>query len=199
MIALCPQHHAQADVGTFTNVQLRGFKEAAAADNVDGRFDWMRRKLLVTVGRAICWEERTILTLRNERVIWVNRDDDGYLLLNLKMPTTSDQPRLFLQDNSWVLRGKPTDFECPPNGRLIEAKYKNSDYLRVEFRELDDLEGLTLHRPNVDWTGKVEFPIVVATIRLTIGGADIQLDETGIRLGGRNVNTGIVLGTIHIR
>src|SRR3990172_955656 len=51
MIALCGEHHAKADVGAFTREQLREFKRGAIerAEEVKGRFDWMRHSLLAVV------------------------------------------------------------------------------------------------------------------------------------------------------
>jgi hypothetical protein len=39
-----------------------------------------------------------------------------------------------MEDNYWIIRGEPTDFECPPSGRLIHAIYPNGDELRIEFK-----------------------------------------------------------------
>lgn len=50
MVALCAEHHAKADAGAFTPEQLRGYKSSARRTPVQGRFDWMRNKLLAAVG-----------------------------------------------------------------------------------------------------------------------------------------------------
>jgi hypothetical protein len=71
---------------------------------------------LVVVGGNLFYECYTILSLGDGPVIWLTRDEDGYLSLSVRMLTTSGQPRLELLENFWVLHGKPEkDFECPPS------------------------------------------------------------------------------------
>jgi hypothetical protein len=44
MIALCTQHHKQADGGAYTNEQLHAMKnDSAHAEEVRGQFNWLRR------------------------------------------------------------------------------------------------------------------------------------------------------------
>lgn len=52
MIALCSEHHLKADAGAFTVDQLCEFKLKGAVNREElrGRFDWLRNKLLVVVG-----------------------------------------------------------------------------------------------------------------------------------------------------
>ncbi|HEY5431250.1 MAG TPA: hypothetical protein VIK04_19190 [Solirubrobacteraceae bacterium] len=42
MVALCLQHHKEADAGAFTPEQLRAFKTIAARDRPIGRVNWKR-------------------------------------------------------------------------------------------------------------------------------------------------------------
>jgi len=42
MIALCLQHHKEADAGTFTEAQLKQLKKTSASREVKGRFNWKR-------------------------------------------------------------------------------------------------------------------------------------------------------------
>jgi hypothetical protein len=172
MIALCATHHAQADAGAFTDGQLRAMKHDAVSRPIRGRFNWMRDRLLAVVGGNFYYETLTILTFRGEKSIWFNRDSDDRLLLNIRMLTSSGAPRLRLEDNDWLVLGNPLDFESPPSGKRIYAKYDNGDDLRVEFRELPDEESAialypTLH-PAV--TAHVQFPIVAVEVQETIGG-----------------------------
>lgn len=111
MIALCAIHHAKADAGTFTKEQLREFKQRGrqSAEEIKGRFDWMRRDLLAVVGGNFYIETPIILQFRGSPAIWFNHDDKGYLLLNLRMLTTSDEPRAQIEDNCWLALGTPTE------------------------------------------------------------------------------------------
>jgi hypothetical protein len=141
MIALCRDHHPEADAGAYTREQLHAFKRRAQdrIPDVRGRFSWMRNELVTYVGGVQVVDHGSrVLVLYNERpVIWYDRDPDGYLLLNIRMITLSGEPRLRLEDNFWTIKGAPTDFECPPSGKSIKVKYANGDALEVNFREED--------------------------------------------------------------
>jgi hypothetical protein len=125
MIALCAEHHSMADAGAFTQEQLRQFKEAGArrAEEVRGRFEWMRRDVLWVVGGNFYYETPVIFQFRDEPVVWFKRDEDGYLLLNLKMLTTSSEERATIEDNFWIGQGPIDDLESPPHGRILEVRY----------------------------------------------------------------------------
>lgn len=52
MVALCRDHHPEADSGAFTHDQLREFKRVGRdrRQALHARFNWMRRDLLAVVG-----------------------------------------------------------------------------------------------------------------------------------------------------
>ena len=124
MIALCAEHHAKADAGVFTVEQLRELKlkGRSHAPEVRGRFEWMRRKLLAVVGGNFYFETPVILKFRDRPIIWFSRDSEGYILLNVQMLTTSNEPRAHIEENFWLLRGDPTDVESPPHGKLLSIE-----------------------------------------------------------------------------
>jgi hypothetical protein len=197
MIALCRMHHDKADAGAYTKEQLIAFKNADGSKEVVGRFDWMRRNLLVSAGRIVSCKART-LEIKGRPVIWANRDLDGNFLLNVKLPDKAGKSRLLLEDNFWRLIGDPTDFECPPHGRLISVTYPDGDHLRIEFNEACDRTALAALLPNGTEFEKLAFPILVASVQLTIAWAGIRLDDSGIHLGNRHVNSGRIYGSVRI-
>lgn len=177
MIALCGEHHKHADAGAFTTAQLRELKRDGEGRNEarQGRFNWLRNNLLAVVGGNFFYETPNILTLRDEPAIWLSRDESGYLMVNLRMLTTSGEPRLRLEENFWTLKGKPTDFECPPSGRLIQATYPNGDEVRIEFFPLGDFDAARKRYPSAafeEW--QVEFPITAVEVTMEVGGTDIS-------------------------
>ena len=91
MIALCGLHHPKADAGTYSKEQLREFKRRAAerAEEVKGRFECMRHSLLAVVGGNFYYETPIVFQFRSEPIVWFNRDANGYLLLNVRMLSTS--------------------------------------------------------------------------------------------------------------
>lgn len=190
MIALCSEHHPKADAGAFTVEQLREFKIRGAAnrEEIRGRFDWLRNRLLLVAGGGFFYETLVILQFRGSSVIWLRRDEDGYLLLNLRMLTTSDQRRLWLEDNYWIERGTPADFECPPSGKLIHAKYSNGDEVRIEFLELPSVAEAQKRYPSAgaEYWG-IQFPITVVEVLKRVGGTNISFGPDWTTLGGTQI------------
>jgi hypothetical protein len=172
MVALCAEHHSKADSGSFTTDQLRGLKRPSDV-SVRGRFDWLRNRLLVVLGGTYCYETPVILVFRGEKSIWLTPDEEGLLRLNLKMPTISTENRLALENNDWIVRGEPIDFECPPSGKLIRARYANGDDLRIEFFELTTETIAKKYALSSTVLSEIVFPITAVELQLTVGGTNI--------------------------
>lgn len=114
MIALCVEHHAKADAGAYTREQLHEFKSNAKKHSKlnKGRFDWLRNRMLAVVGGNFYYETPTMVAYRGTPLVWFNRDEDGYMLLNLRMLTTSKEPRAVIEDSFWLSTGLPVDLIC---------------------------------------------------------------------------------------
>jgi hypothetical protein len=139
MIALCRDHHPEADAGAFTIDQLNELKCLGRDRNqaLGAKFNWMREELVAVVGGNFYVRTPIALQVRDVPVVWFNRDDEGRLLVNLQVLTTSGQPRLAMIDNFWTTEGvDEQEIVCPPSGRLVSVKYPNGDALKVEFREV---------------------------------------------------------------
>lgn len=189
MIAICAEHHAKADAGSFTKEQLRDFKRQAAAraQAIGGKFDWMRRDLLAIVGGNFYYRVRNVLVVRDQPCIWFNRDEDGYFLLNLQMLTTSGEARTVIQDNFWTSSGQLVDLQCPPSGRLLRVEYANGDMLRVEFSEVPSADALA-QRYQLVSTGIV-FPLTTVEVQGTIAGTDIRFGPKATMMPGNTLLT----------
>jgi hypothetical protein len=175
MVALCAEHHRKADVGAFTDAQLRDLKRPVA-----GR-----------VAARGCWwnfycDTPVIFSFRGEPAIWFDRDEDGHLLLNIRMVTSSGEPRLRLDRNDWIIHGAPIDFQSPPSGKRILAKYQNGDTLAVEFVELLTAEAAMRRYPHsiaVPWA-TLAFPMTAVEVEELIGGSDLGFGPKWTKLGG---------------
>jgi hypothetical protein len=134
LIGLCAEHHTEADAGAYTIEQLRRMKAEAARSrgDVKGRFDWLRQKLLVVVGGNTYPLARTALRVNGSPAIWFTRDEEGHILVNIDISglSKSGEDRLVMRENDWSLTGNPSDFECPPSGKLIHAKYPGPETRR---------------------------------------------------------------------
>jgi hypothetical protein len=184
MIALCSEHHAKADAGAYTTEQLRALKGNTPREPA-GRFDWMRRELLVVVGGNFYHETPIAVQFRGQPVVWVNRDSEGYLLVNLAMLSTSHEPRAMMQDNFWTALGAPSDVECPPSGRKLKIQYSNEDRLGVEFFPVDAIADIVARYPdaNADHWG-ISYPITAVEVQMRVGGTAIDFGPRSTQVGG---------------
>lgn len=177
MIAICAEHHAKADAGAYTVEQLRELKKGGHADvRVSGAFDWMRREMLTVVGGYYSREGPVALEVRDHPVIGFTRDPEGYKLLNLELPSLGP-PRLKVVENDWELLGDPDDFACPPNGRVIDARYANGDRIRVEFFNVRNRrmarERIHEHFHRVD--EGLDYPFTAVQITLSVPALELDI------------------------
>ena len=189
MIALCAQHHKKADGGAYTVEQLRGLKRAAEED-VRGRFDWLRNDILAIVGGNFYYETPIIFQFRAEPAIWFERDSENNMLLNIRMVTQSNEPRLSLRNNDWLVLGDPTDFESPPSGKRIQAKYASGDSLKVAFSEITCLEDAMVAHPMASRRGltNVRYPITTVEVEQLFGGSEWGFGPNWTKLGGIEIS-----------
>lgn len=183
MIALCAMHHAKADA--LTSEQCRELKSNPHAGDVKGRFEWMRREIVAVVGGNYYHETPNIVVYKGKRVVWVERDANGYMLLSLSMLSTSAEPRTSLIANDWEIRGEPEHVESPPNGSLLEIRYTNKDFLKIKFKEWPSADSIASAHPRLLALGDaVTYPLVTAEITMSVGGSDIRFDSKSTDLSG---------------
>lgn len=192
MIALCAEHHRKADAGAYTPDQLNKFKSEARSQSTDiqGKFDWLRNRILAVVGGNFFYETLVVIEFQGQPVIWFERDENGYLLLNLGMLSTTREARLILENNFWIGKGNFSDFECPPSGKLIRAEYPGGDMLRVEYFELLSIEDIQKRYPDARasmWQDHIKLPITAVEVHFRVGGTEIEFGPRWTRLPGNNV------------
>jgi hypothetical protein len=185
MIALCPVHHRKADVGTYTNDQLRAWKWPTATP-IRGRFDWMRQRIIAVIGGSVFDNVPVMVRYKDQPQIWFERDEvNGPMLLNVKM-VSKEASAIELYDNDWILGDrKPDDLICPPSGKLIEIKYSNGDYLKVEFLELASLDKAKgdLAKVSPSAMSQIEFPAVIAQLSFAVGGTPYVFGPNAATVG----------------
>ena len=203
MIAICREHHDQADAGAFTCEQLHELKRVGRdrAQLLQGHFNWMREELLGVIGGNFYVRVPIVIQIKNVPVVYFNRDDSDRLLLNVNMLSMTNEPRMVMVDNLWITSGADeAEIRCPPSGRLVEAKYPNGDHLKVEFCEVespDALEerypppalpsdvvermkrrGLPIlelsHRESID-RARLQFPLAAVEVTLAVPGCGLDL------------------------
>ncbi len=193
MIALCREHHIQADNGAFTTEQLHDFKKDGKKNwkQVGGKFNWMRNRLLAVIGGNFYYETLEIFRFMGKPVIWFERDHNNYLLLNLDMLTKSNQPRAYIRNNEWFNVGGEEDIECPPSAKLVKITYPNGDLVSVEFFELNSIEEAVKHYPEARVsTWPVEFPITAVEVTNVVANSGLEFNAKETKLGMGNIMRG---------
>lgn len=159
---------------------------------VRGKFEWMRDDVLAVIGGSFFYETPNMVVFRDTPVIWFDRDDQRRLMLNLRVLTTSQQPRLSMEDNDWIIRGNPLDVESPPNGSWLRARYDNGDGVSIRFREWGEASALGAVYPRALALGsQLRFPLVTAEVSFQVGGTTISFGPTMTKLGTNQI-TGFI-------
>jgi len=137
MIALCLQHHKEADGGTFTIQQLRRLKTAAPRLSVRGRFNWQRERLFIIGGSNFFVGSPSILRYGARDLIWFGRSEHGHGTINMDLYSPAGALVLSLRDNDWLILPTVDDIEAPPSAhRLLVRSKTHSLSLDVEFSGL---------------------------------------------------------------
>ena len=196
IIPLCATHHAQASA--FTVDQLRQMKINAHEHPASGRFQWLRNELVGVVGGNLYHETPVLVQFAGQPMVWFNRDEHGNALLNVRMLTTvgKEQERIRIQDNDFILRGSPSDFECPPSGRILRARYENGDYMRIEFRQANTAAAAANRYKHIGAHGfqliEGHWPMTFVEVTMQVGGSKVRFSPNQTTLPGNNVMRGCV-------
>jgi hypothetical protein len=196
MIALCTHHHKIADGGAFIIEQLHGLKaDKTNACMVKGNLDWLRRDLLAVVGGCFYYETPRIIVVDGHELVSLKRDSDGYLRLSINMLSQASEERLIITENSWENIGVPIDLRSPPQGKELEVRYSNGDYLYLRFIELNSIDEACTRYKSKNFNSKKEigFPITAVEINMTIGGTNIALSPESTTFAGTVVKGGLIL------
>ena len=144
-IALCLQHHKEADQGAFTIQQLRNMKKhpylKEAGEFPKGRFNWRREKLLLLAGGTWYINTPVILRIRGKDIIWFSKDKDGFDQLNLDIYDSKGDVLLSMRDNDWLIHAPFDDMECPPSGNSLKLKVPSHDvWIDLRFSQVSRSE-----------------------------------------------------------
>jgi hypothetical protein len=96
----------------------------------------------------------------------------------------SEEPRLEIEENFWLVRGEPEELDCPPSGRILRCRYGNGDGLRVEFFDLD-AAAMESRYPGVKperWD--LSFPVTAVEVSMKIAGTEIDFGARQTKIGG---------------
>jgi SEC-C motif len=196
MIALCTTHHPMADGGAYTKNQLRNLKNnKVESQKIKGQFHWLRNNILAVVGGVYFYETYKILVIDSKDIIWFNRDEDGYLRLNVRMLSILPKERAVIEDNMWVNIGDAADIKSPPQGKELEIRYENGDYLYVKFFELESVEQ-AFKKYGAASLLDINYPITAVEINYKIGGTRIEFTPNGTSIAGAFLSAGMMMSHV---
>jgi hypothetical protein len=138
MIALCKQHHPEADNGAWTKEQLKEMKKEPFIKNeVAGTFNWLRQDIIVMAG-IIVHNPQVILKINGENVVWMQKYPDGFNRLNVTLRDSEGNLILRILNNDWnAYNDQVIDTICPPSGKELTVISKdNKTYLSIRFDDV---------------------------------------------------------------
>ena len=138
MVALCLQHHKEADSGALTTAQLRALKTAGFLIRVGGapagRFNWRREQLVLEAGGGLFVRCPVFLEMAGRPMVWLSADEEGNQLLNLDLWDGNGSRVFAMRDNDWVVL-EAEDLEAPPSARSLIVRDKAKGIrLSVQFK-----------------------------------------------------------------
>lgn len=100
MIALCPEHHSQADAGTWSSAQLRAFKQPVPTSVLRATFLWAEHAPLYCLGSSYAAKNLGgVLAVAGERVLWDERTEENRVLFSLVLADDKGAPVLVIDRN----------------------------------------------------------------------------------------------------
>lgn len=185
-VALCLTHAREAADTEAPADRLRALAQAATRpDPRRPRPIWQQRPLLARVASNFFYETPILFRLGPVPCIALNRSDEGNLLLTLRMPTTSDQPKAAITDNVWDVLPDGAEVICPPSGRLLDIRYPDGDRFRIEFSDIQSAHALQMRFGNVArWAYRVSFPVTYVEVSATVANTDLEFGPNHCTFGG---------------
>jgi SAM-dependent MidA family methyltransferase len=139
MVALCLQHHKEADVGTYTENQLRELKKTGKSHNpVAGRFNWKKESTLIIAGSNYFIGSPTILEVNKTKQIWFEKDENNNDTVNMDLYSSEGRLVFQMRNNDWIVLPNFEDIESTPSARWLKIRSKKYGVsLDLEFSNKD--------------------------------------------------------------
>ncbi len=157
MIALCLHHHKEADVGTYSNSQLRELKNAGRSLQViRGRFNWKREGTLIIAGSNYFIGSPTLLEVNKVKQIWFEKDENNNDVVNMDLYSSEGSLVFKMRKNDWIVHPDFDDIECPPSAKWLKIRSKRFRVsLDLEFsnKDISDIERLA---ENISWNSTLQ-------------------------------------------
>ncbi len=201
MLALCLQHHKEADAGAFTDSQLRQLKKRKSKSLIRGHFSWRRKRLFIIAGSNFFLGSPSILTWGTRKLIWFGKDHRGHGTVNLDLFSPSGQLVLSMRDNDWVVLPSVEDIDSPPSARRLVVRSKaHAVSLDLEFRNRSlDQTCDRVRKVFVSIYSRVKNETPSIEGLLSIEGFKPPTDEDRIEEGVRRVREYIIMNKLNTK
>lgn len=137
MIALCPNHHAQArtnwTVQDFIEFKKNGRKNAKKFEH---KLEYLKRNLCARIGSNY-WNSNGnhILSIDQLPVLWFNRSSGNRKMINLVIRDKDLNVRFRIRDNVLMVKNNVFDIECTPNGKSFKIRFQDGSNFRMWFKK----------------------------------------------------------------
>lgn len=155
MIALCLEHHKQADYGVFTDEQFSNFKSKpflTKEDKVSGQFNWKREHLIFLLGGNTYIGSQNIYIYQDEPLLWLTGDKQNNTLLNFDIKGENGETIFAMRDNDWIIISDFDNIESIPSGKKLQfedTKEKVKIEIEIEFNNLTKAEFFQRHQNDI--------------------------------------------------
>jgi hypothetical protein len=186
VVPLCLTHAKQATETDAPADRLRSLAQAASRpDPRRQRPAWQQRPLLARVASNFFYENPELFRLGPVTCIGFDRGEEGNLLLTLRMPTTSDQPKAAITNNVWDVLPDGAEVVCPPSGRVLDISYPDGDRFRIEFTDVHSAAALQMRFGNIArWAYRVTFPCTYVEVSATVANTDLDFGPSHCAFDG---------------
>ena len=143
MIALCPTHHRKADKGTWTNDQLRCFKQSRNRDPIRGSIDWSINNAVIIVGNNFYFWDSFFLEIYGNEIFSLRLDSNNNFVISAQFLDENLKPLMKIENNDILLNNLPAgDLICSASGNKIKIetkknkKFKRKTYFEINFARI---------------------------------------------------------------
>lgn len=138
MIALCPNHHAKADAGAWTNEDLRKMKKCKNREPVKGCLDWDINNSILVAGKNFFLGGTFSLRVLGNEVFGLSQNKDGQLVVNALLWDSNGNVVTQIYENDIIANTLAVkDLLCTASGNKIRVEsLKDSTYFEVTMQRL---------------------------------------------------------------
>ncbi len=141
MVALCFQHHKEADAGAYTKEQIQSLKSKPylSKPHPRAKFNWLREQVLLEVGSNYYISPKHILHVAKHDLTWIDRDGSGLNAISMDLRAANGDPILRMKANDWVLLRSVGDIICPASANSLAISVADESIrLQLRFQSLTE-------------------------------------------------------------